>query len=124
MSRFLSPGNSMFRSFAGDAPTILRLLVKFRVEFDANFRDWEAEIKQGDGERLFQIQHRWLSGFRTLGYEEISQKIGQIQKILHANLPNSSPTVFEEAEQLRGDLQAVRADLEAEIEQIEAFLKK
>lgn len=124
MSRFLSPGNSMFRSFAGDASTIHRLLVKFRVEFDSNLRDWETVLKQGDGERLFQIQHRWLSGFRTLGYEEISQKIGQIQKSLLGNLQNSGPTVIPEAEKLRRDLQAVRDDLEAEIEQIEAILKK
>lgn len=114
----------MFRSFAGDASTIHRLLVKFRVEFDSNLRDWETVLKQGDGERLFQIQHRWLSGFRTLGYEEISQKIGQIQKSLLGNLQNSGPTVIPEAEKLRRDLQAVRDDLEAEIEQIEAILKK
>jgi len=119
MSRFWSPENSMFRSIGGDKPTMQRLLSKFLDEFQITLMEWEGAIEKKDAERLFEIQHRWLSGLRTLGYTELSKRISALQQGLIA-----APEDLEDVKNLREELLAVQDEIGFEIKQMEALEKK
>lgn len=119
MSRFWSPENSMFRSIGGDKPTMQRLLSKFLDEFQITLMEWEGALEKKDAERLFEIQHRWLSGLRTLGYTELSKRISALQQGLIA-----APEDLEDVKNLREELLAVQDEIGFEIKQMEALEKK
>jgi len=81
--------------------------------------EWERAIEKKDAARLFEIQHRWLSGLRTLGYTELSQRISALQQSLIA-----APEGLEEVKNLREELLSVQDELGFEIKQMEALEKR
>jgi len=111
----LHSDNPMFRALGGDRASIQRLLGKFLEEFQKNLMEWEMALEQGDSGRLFEIQHRWLSGFRTLGYEELSRKMYAIQQQLL-----EFPGDLEQVKNLREELVAIREEIGFEKGQLDA----
>jgi len=109
----------MFRAIGGDKPTMQRLLSKFLDEFQKTLMEWERAIEKKDAARLFEIQHRWLSGLRTLGYTELSKRISALQQGLIA-----APEGLEEVKNLKEELLAVQDEIGFEIKQMEALEKK
>lgn len=109
----------MLRALAGDVHTLRRMLESFLTGFESSFVEWENALKEGDGNRLFELQHRWLSGFRTLGYEELSQRIAEIQNELRHN-----PNKLTEVEKVRQDLADFQVDLQHEIGLLNLHLNK
>jgi len=110
MSRFLNPQNSMFIAFSGDVATLHRLLTKFYEELKGSLEVWKVAYAEKNEKQIFEIQHRWLSGLRTLNYEETSKIIAQEQVLLHSGQWPSEAT-----KQIASEIKKVLADLEKEI---------
>jgi HPt (histidine-containing phosphotransfer) domain-containing protein len=119
MSRFLDPQNPLNKTLVGDVEIMHRLLTKFAVELKKGLEAWEEAFTERKEKEIFEIQHRWLSGLRTLGYEEISKKIAQEQEnITQAQWPSK------ETDSVRFAVNSTLEDLEKELQSIDRFIKE
>lgn len=118
MSRFAHPDHSLVKAFSGDFSIVLRLLSRFKEEWDTTLIQWKQCVKNADLEGIFHIQHRWLSGLRTLGYERMAQHISILQVELKEN--HFDPIKFEA---LKEGLEEIQIDLRTEISALQGLIQ-
>jgi|688.fasta_scaffold1036823_1 HPt (histidine-containing phosphotransfer) domain-containing protein len=118
MSRFAQPDHSLFKTFSGDLTIVLRLLNRFKEEWDKTIIQWNQCLNEADAQGIFQIQHRWLSGLRTLGYETMAQRISALQIELQEN-----PSDLTKIHALKEGLEEIQADLTTEITALQGLMQ-
>ena len=118
MSRFAHPDHSLFKTFSGDLTIVLRLLGRFKEEWDTSLVQWKQCLRVADAEGLFQIQHRWLSGLRTLGYEGLARRIATLQAELKEN-----PSDLSNIQALEEELEEIQSDLSTEITSLQGLIQ-
>ncbi len=118
MSRFAQPHNPLFKSFSGDLTIVLRLLYRFKEEWDKTLPDWHQCLSEANVKGIFHIQHRWLSGLRTLGYDSMAQRISALQVELQEN-----PSDLTKIHALKEGLEEIQADLTTEITALQGLMQ-
>lgn len=118
MSRFAQPDQSLFKTFSGDLTIVLRLLNRFKEEWDKTIIQWNQCLNEADAQGIFQIQHRWLSGLRTLGYDSMAQRISALQVELQEN-----PSDLTKIHALKEGLEEIQTDLTTEITALQGLMQ-